>query len=378
MSSNSADGSLESLEALVRSTTSLLSQLERHIYAISSEKNLLDLSTPPADDATTDSGEGPGSVDVLSLAHDSASLIKAHVTKLSLLIINEPFTPSAIAKVLRELVAGPVPAIASAAQRCAAGTHTMVVRRDLAWKCFRVLKELGRFIETIPLDGRILAADRKNGTDGDKGSIVHTGIIWAACDDVTRLKGLGVVGLLVERMEEYRDTLQDTMDELKEWGEEVGEDDDEGDPNEQPITDDITQEMIDDLMQGQPIPRNDPDRIRERLDSCLKRLRLTILFYSAIIKRRIKTLPSLPVEQATPVTQRLNEVYPVLNFLTERFGDIAYAFYGLDARDIDECLDACFFDAFAAAEMLKAPWTGTQDGFTEWADKYQTSIKKPE
>ncbi|KAI1189771.1 hypothetical protein F5B17DRAFT_166904 [Nemania serpens] len=379
MSSNPADGSLESLKAVVKSTTSLISRLESHVYATATDSG--SGSGPDSDsgpDAETGSGSGSGSVDVLSLAHDSAKLIKAHVTKLSLLIINEPFTPSAIAKVLRELVAAPVPAIASAVQRCATDTHTAVVRNDLAWKCYRILKELGRFIDTIPLDGKILPDHRKNGANGDKGSIVHTGIIWAACDDVIQLKGLGVAGLLQKKLEEYRDTLQDMMEELKEWGEEVGEDAEEGDPDGQPITDDFTQDIIDDLMRGQPIPRNDPNGIRERLDSCLKRLRLTILFYSAIIKRRIKTLPSLPVKQAAPVTQRLNEVFPVLKNLTGHFEDISFAFYSLDARDIDGCLDTCFFDAFAAAEMLKAPWTGTQDGFTEWADKYQISIKKPE
>lgn len=380
MSSNPKDDSLERFKVLVQSTTSVISNIQSYIRDISRNKEPIDSSILLP--ASSGSGSGSGSIDVLSLAHDSASLIKAHVTKLSLLIINEPFTPSAIGKVLRELVIGPVPALASAVQHCAASTHTDVVRGDLSRKCASVLQELGRFIETIPLDGKILPDHRKNGANGDKGSIVHTGIIWAACDDVIRLKGLGITGLLVKQVEEYRDTLQDVMEELKEWAEEVGEDvgeDAEGaDPDGEPIAGVLTQDMIDDLMRGQPIPRNDPDRIRERLDSCLKRLRLTILFYSAIIKRRIKTLPSLPAEQTTPVAQRLNEVYPVLKNLTSHFEDIACAFYSLDPRDIDRCLDTCFFDAFAAAEMLKAPWTGTQDGFTEWADKYQMSIKKPE
>ncbi|KAK5625938.1 hypothetical protein RRF57_001654 [Xylaria bambusicola] len=138
------------------------------------------------------------------------------------------------------------------------------------------------------------------------------------------------------------------------------------------------QEMIDNLMTSQRIPRDDPDRIRERLDSCLKRLRLTTLLYSAIIQRRLKTLPPLITEQAPPVARRLDEVYPLLKSLPHRFGEVACAFYDLDTGAIDEAMDSCFFDAFAAAEMLKAPWTGTQDKFTEWADKFQVGIKKPD
>ncbi len=377
-------GSLGSLKALVQSTTSLITQFENSLHAVALDKALPDSSSTalPAPDAASE-------VDALSLAHDSASLIRAHATKLSLLIINEPFTPSAIATVLRELVAGPVPATATAVQLCTADTYTATVRQDLAWRCYRVLKELRGLVEAIPLDGKALPADRKNGANGDKGTIATTGVIWAACDDLILLKKLGIAGLLVKKAEEYKDTLQDVLEELKEWSEEVEEedeedDDDEGDENVQHITDELqnthvsAQQMIDDLMSSQRIPRNDPDRIRERLDSCLKRLRLTTLLYSAVIERRIKTLPSLPTKQATPIARRLDEVYPLLKSLPHRFGEVACAFYELDTSAIDRAMDSCFFGAFAAAEMLKAPWTGTQDRFTEWADKFQIGIKKPD
>ena len=338
--------------------------------------------------------DAAGSVDALSLAHDSASLIKAHTTKLSLLIINEPFTPSAIATVLRELVAGPIPATATAAQLCTADACTAIVRQDLAWRCYRVLKELRALIEAIPLNGTALPAHRKNGANGEKGSILTTGVIWAACDDLILLKKMGIAGLLVKKAEEYKDTLQDVLEELKEWSEEVdddeddqdeeGEEDGQGDDSVQHITNGVqsthlsAQQMIDDLMTSQRIPRDDPDRIRERLDSCLKRLRLTTLLYSAIIQRRLKTLPSLATGQAAPIARRLDEVYPLLKSLPHRFGEVACAFYDLDTDAIDKAMDSCFFDAFAAAELLKVPWTGTQDKFTDWADKFQVGIKKPD
>ncbi|KAI8628406.1 hypothetical protein F5Y19DRAFT_437582 [Xylariaceae sp. FL1651] len=374
-------GSLESLKALVNSTTSLITQFENLLHSIALDKALLDsYALPPTPDAA-------GLVDALSLAHDSASLIKAHTTKLSLLIINEPFTPSAIVKVLRELVAGPIPAIASAVQVCAADSYTAIARHDLAWRCYRVLKELRGFVDIIPLDGKILSADRKNGAKGDKGSIVATGVIWAACDDVILLKKLGIAGMLVKKAEEYRDTLQDVLEELKEWSEEDDGEDDDQDEEDELVQDAAnqlqdthisTQQMIDDLMTSQHIPRDDPEKIRERLDSCLKRLRLTTLLYSAIIKRRLKALPSLPTDHTISVAKRLDEVFPILKRLPHRFGEVACAFYDLDVGAIDRAMDSCFFDAFAAAEMLKTPWEGTKDEFTEWADKFQISIKKPD
>ncbi|TRX89039.1 hypothetical protein FHL15_010058 [Xylaria flabelliformis] len=379
MPPNAVDGSLESLKALVKSTTRLTVQLEKTVTSISSEKIPDSYARPLAHDAAAAT-----SVDVLALAHDSASLIRAHGTKLSLLIINVPFTPSAIMKVLRELVAGPIPAIASAVQLCAADTHTTVVRQHLAWKCRHVLHELHRLVKEIPLDGQVLPSHRKNGANGDRGSIVTTGVLWAACDEVIALKKLGITGILAKTVEEHRDTLQDTLEELKEWSEVEDEEDSEEDEDVQDIANELqnthisAQQMIDDLMTSHAIPRDDPDRIRERLDLCLKRLRLIILLYSAIIKRRVNTLPSLPTEQASPIIRRVDEVYLILRRLPPRFDEVASMFYDLNAAAIDEAMDQCFLDAFAAAEMLKAPWTGTKDVFTEWADKFQISIKKPD
>lgn len=390
MATPSATGnSLEALTSLVTTTKDLITQLETFLHAVSVDKSAAtttttppSLSSPAVDPATN--------VDPLSLAHDSASLIRAHTTKLSLLIINEPFTPSAIGTVLRELVAGPIPGIASAVQVCSAEKYTKVARQDLAWRCYRVLHELKALVEAIPLDGKILRNQQKN---GGKGSIAATAVVWSACDDVILLKKLGIAGMLVKKVEEYRDTLKDVLEELKEWSEEVDEDDDseeDGDANRSSndindVTDQLqnshisTQNMIDDLMNPQHIPRDDPDKIRERLDSCLKRLRLTTLLYSAVVKRRLKALPTLPVVAAeSTVTQRLDEVIPILKRLPHRFGDVACAFYDMDRVSIDREIDACFFDAFAASEMLMKPWEGQRDEFTDWAEKFQVSIKKPD
>ncbi|KAI1431042.1 hypothetical protein GGR50DRAFT_125079 [Xylaria sp. CBS 124048] len=385
MPPKAAEGSpaIESLKTLVQSTVALIHQVESNLHAIALDNPLPDSSaSAPANDAA-------GSIDVLSLAHDSATLVKAHTTKLSLLIINEPFTPSAIVKVLRELVAGPIPAIASAVQLCTAETYTKVVRQDLAWRCYRLVKELKSLVETIPLDGKILPADRKNGVDGNKGSVVSTGVIWAACDDVILLKKLGIAKLLVKKAEDYRDTLQDVLEELKEWSEEVDEEDEDDDDEDEEEDNDVqnvttqlsktslsAQEMLDDLMTSQHIPRGDPDRIRERLDSCLKRLRLTTLLYMAIVKRRIKSLPSMTSNEAPLIRQRLDEVYPILKRLPQSFGEVACAFYELDPESIDEAMSICLRDAVAVAETLKTPWNGERDEFSEWADKFQTSIQK--
>lgn len=189
------------------------------------------------------------------------------------------------------------------------------------------------------------------------------------------------------------------MEELKEWGEETEQDDEDGDDSDGDAQSDEhdqdvvqatsalestsisgprdAQDILDDLMNSQRyIPRDDPDKIRERLDSCLKRLRLTALFYQAVVKRRLKPLPRLPPASHSEVPARIDEVISILRRIPERFGSLAMAFYELDPSEIDRLMDECFFDAFAASELLVKPWEGQKDEFTDWALRFQVEIKK--
>lgn len=386
--SSSTSNPLAELNNIVSNTIALVTQLQDVLAKATSEKE-------------SGNSSSENNLDAVALARDSASLIKAHSTKISLLIINKPFTPTAITKVLRELVAGPLPALVSAVELCHADQYTRAVRKDLSWRCGRVLKEFKELVQRIPSDGEVLTDAKKNGSSGkaaEKRSIPVTGLLWATCDDVISLSKPGVAGYLVHKVEQYRDTLKDIMEELKEWGEEV-DDEDEGDDDEESnganpsgaedsnvgqLTESLeathiadTQAMLDDLLDSQQhIPRDDPDRIRERLDSCLRRLRLTALLYQALIKRRLKTLPPFPSLPGSDVPSRLDEIIDLLKSIPDRFGNLAMAFYDLDPQAIDGLMDECFFDAFAASELLAKPWTSQKDEFTDWAKKFQVEIKK--
>ncbi|KAK3904222.1 hypothetical protein C8A05DRAFT_42661 [Staphylotrichum tortipilum] len=385
---------LETLNASVTSTLTLLSQLDATVSSIAAH---------PQPSASTTQELQPvapavAPIDALSLAHDSSALIKAHATKISLLIINEPYTPTAIAKVLQELVTSPIPGLAAAVEACTPERYTLIIQQDLAWRAGRVFKELKELLSRIPKDGKVLVDGKKSasaGAAGGKGSIAATGVLWSACDDLMAFAKRGFAGNLAHRVEQLRDTLKDVMDELKEWGEETEDDeDDEGDGQSDAGGDGVAhgasdfqsgsvspardaQAILDDLMNSQRyIPRDDPDKIRERLDSCLKRLRLTTLLYQAAVKRRIKPLSHLPPDSLSDIPARLDEVMSVLKRIPERFGSVAMAFYELDRSEIDRLMDECFFDAFAASELLVNPWEGQKDEFSDWALRFQIEIKK--
>lgn len=386
---------LEALASVIGNALVLVDQLDAVVSSAAQKQVYHENKPQPIDEKLA---EATGPLDALSLAHDSAALIKAHATKISLLIINEPFTPTAITKVLRELVDGPVPSLAVAVEVCTPQRYTRTIQQDLAWRASRVLKEVKQLLSRIPKDGKVLSDAKKNasaGAAGGRGSIATTGVLWSACDDVTVFAKRGFAGALAYKVEQLRDTLKDVMEELKEWGEEADEDeDDEDEISEDEGSDSVAhaasnhestsisgtrdaQAVLDDLMNWQRhIPRDDPNKIRERLESCLKRLRLTTLLYQATVKRRLKPLPHLPPALHSDTQSRLDEIIFILKRIPERFGSLALAFYELDRSEIDRLMDDCFFDAFAASELLVKPWEGEKDEFTDWALRFQVEIKK--
>lgn len=377
---------LKNLDLIVQSSISLLSQLQVALAEIHRNPNA------PTPKPTSQDGKPREPVDAIALARDSAALVRAHSTKISLLMINEPFTPSAIITVLRDLTGGPLPGLASSLEECQPEKYTAVFRKELAWRCRAVLVELGQLLGKMPGNGQALSSSQQGFEKGEKGSLALTGMLWSACDDVTKLANAGVGGFFASKVGEWRDTLKDVMEELEEWGNEEP-DDDEDEEDEADAADALadqlqdthissTQDMIDDLMNtNTTIPKSDPDRIRPRLESSLKRLRLVTLLYTAIIKRRAKKLPPVPppgdaTGSAAVVPQRLDEVAELLKVMPDRFGDLACAFYELETEEIDSLMDQCFLDAFAASELLSEAWDGGKDEFTEWAQKFQAQIKK--
>ncbi|KAG5958576.1 hypothetical protein E4U58_005326 [Claviceps cyperi] len=392
MASHHPDTSLQTLDTLIQTASKLLTQLQSVLSELTRSKPSSLQHSSPIDPP----------LNALSLAHDSATLIRAHGTKISLLIINEPFTPSALCTVLRELIAGPIPGLASAAEACVPAQYTSVVSQEVASKAQRVLSELHALVQKIPSNGKILPTGKSRDgftAGGAKGSLPTTGLLWAACDEVIRLSELGVGGILAKKVAQWRETLCDIMEELKEWGEEEPDDEDEyedegGHDGVDHITTDLSttslspQALLDQLMNSQQaISKADPHRIRPRLEISLQRLRLVTLLYQALTKHRLKKLPSFPLAvSAAPETSsetdtntipaRLDEITSLLGTLPDRFGDLAGALYELDPEEVDRVMGRCFDDAVAAGELILMDWEGGRDVFSEWVARFQGEVRK--
>lgn len=335
------------------------------------------------------------SINALDLAHDAASLIRAHSTKLSLLMINKPFTPTAIAGVLREMMAGPLPALATTLELCDEATYTKTMQSELKWRVNRVYAELSVLIKEIPLSAELLRPEKMSGAAVARSSpsLTSTGIVWRACDELKDLKTLGIAGLMIQKAEQYRETLKDAIAELQEWGEDESDDEqedqeddkDEDDENDNAHEVDATQDAIDQLFHPtHHIPRIDTAKVRPRLESSLRRLKLMVLMYQAVVKRRLKTLPALlPYPDLPPKSEKLfhlraepstdPRIVPSLDALMEVLGkipdvadELASRFYELDVKGIDERMDECFFTGFAAVELVLLSWEDKRDEFSTW------------
>lgn len=357
---------LDALSSQVDNCTSIASQLAA---------TLADIYKNPSSTFTAHATTSTTSVDAVALSRDASNLAKAQATKISLLIINEPFTPSAITTVVRELASGPVPALAAAVQACDPALYTNVFRKEMAWRCQRLLKEIVELLSKIPKDGKVVAEKDRKGFSKQKGSLSSTGLLWSAADDVVKLANLGVAGYFVQKINTWRDTLQDVLEELKEWSEESAAADDDDDFADDTDDTDDAQKLVDDLMNSQKtIPQDDPEAIRPRLESSLRRLRLTLHLYQAISKRRLNKLPTLPADSDVP--KRLDEAAVILDRLPDEFSDLATQFYDLDGEGIDKGMSECFEDSAAAGELFVTNWVGDKDEFSTWVEKFLAEMKK--
>ena len=370
---------LDSLKLTVATVTVLIAQLEAAV------------KTPH-----TPAAPAQDNIDALTLAHDAAKLIKAHSTKLSLLIINAPFTPTAVTKVLSESASSALPALASAIEVCDSKTHTKIASSELLYRVQKVLSEFGTLLKIVPLDGKVLTPDQKNGPTGvsANGSLAQTGVVWQACESLMDLQVQGIAGLVVKKAEQYRDTLKDAIEELHEWAEEESDDeDDEGDDEEDAASDEghgkSAQEEIDDMFgESAHIPKSDPEKIRPRLLQSERKLKMMVLLYNAAIKRRFRSLPPLPSPSATepatgviePITsnpaERIDAIISSLQRIPDTADELANAFYELDSEGIDEAMKECWGAGMAAAELLRDSWNGGEDEFTAWVGKFKLEMKK--
>jgi len=316
----------------------------------------------------------------LHVLRDSAKLLRAHVTKLSLLLLNKPFTPSALYTVLREISATCLPAMMSAVELCTADVWGELLRSEVQARVRGVMREmdvcLAEVLTVAETEGKIGSGVRKQtALKKNRDSLASTGVVWQACDAVLELETLDVGGLAVRKAEMYRDMIKDAIEELQDWGQEADsedEDDDVADSADEakgPMRD-----SIEDMFNANnKLPKDKPD-LKKQLDEAIGKLKKINMLYTATIKRRLKTFTPAVARMAKHVST-MDEVINQLKEIPEMVDELANAFYELEPGMIELQIKAIVLEAEEVIKSIKLSWDGKEDEFTAWTTKWIEVIK---
>lgn len=317
----------------------------------------------------------PNPLDILS---DAATLLKAHVTKLSLLAINTPFTPSAVTKVIRELTGTCLPALISAVQICEQEKPIWggFMGREAQHRVRRVFKEL----ESLLREVRNIAQGAGAGFRGNRDSLSSTGVVWESCDALVELKKLGLAGLAVQKAEQWRDTIKDAITELQEWKE--GEDlDTEGqkdallDSDDEAVGGDT--DSIEDMFNAANSMPADRPELKQLVEEAMEKLKKIGILYQALIKRRLKPYKhetSGQKQGKQSSAEWLDSIVTNMRMIPHMVDELASTFYDLDEEQAKSVLERCVTKARDTAGLAELTYSGIEDEFTTWSKKWREAI----
>ncbi|KAL8822772.1 MAG: hypothetical protein Q9191_006503 [Dirinaria sp. TL-2023a] len=317
------------------------------------------------------------------LLHDSSTLLKAQTTKLSLLIINKPFTPSAISTIVSSISTGCLPAVISAFELCRPERYTKFLREHLKQTITRLLHEMAAILETIP------TAEEKDAGKEGRTTLANTGVIWEICDFLVSLANDGLANVAAQKAEAYHSLLKDAITELEAWNPDEEEDDglvtsdsssssehgasreDEGDPSP----------PLETAVNGMTLtPPPTPSPIRILLTESLATLRLIRLLYPALKKRRILNFPTISshtlLETHPDATQikRFDALIKQLGLFSENADELASALYSHDEDDVENQLSVMRENGRKCIDGMRLDWKGGEDEFTAWSGKWMQRL----
>jgi hypothetical protein len=353
---------LKALNSLIASTQAILAQFTATL----------------ADNAPTPTERIANPPNPLQVFSDAARLVKAHVTKLSLLVINKPFTPSAITGVLRELASTCLPALISGVQICQQDKNVWseLLSREAQLRTRRVFREL----ETLLLEIKSVAQGAEARSSGGRDSLSATGVVWESCDALAELKTLGIAGLAVQKAEQWRDTIKDAIEELQEWadGEDLeteGQNDELFDSDDEGVAGDDNDSLNGLFNAANSMPADRPE-LKELVEKAVEKLKKVDILYRALVKRRLKTYKDMPNadDKKKSSAEHLDELMENLKALPDSIDDLASNFYDLDEEAARVALSDCVKKACETAALAKLNYEGKEDEFSTWSKKWVEAV----
>ncbi|KAJ6262883.1 hypothetical protein Dda_1440 [Drechslerella dactyloides] len=392
------------------------------------------VSAPPAaDPAVAAASSTYAAIPLYTFLADFANLAKAHATKLGLLT-NPPIEASshpAIARILVDVtnsilpVASSVPYIASR-ERYGTITHDAVVKgvidtlkaieemvlaieSNLSNEAGAQEKEEQKLSKSIQ---RLQITDLRQATSASsatKSSYTSTGQIWSSADALLTISQKHLIGLVESKLRSHADMLNDCIAEFKEWvtdaaeelrGEDSGFEDEGSQSSSSVHADPAFDDDDDDEFWGSTGGTNKTKVTKEILataEATQKKLKLTSILYTAVMKRRVKDpstrLGGVFLSTKVPVdgdegggkeysvekernADRLERIVQTSNALVGKTDDLAAAFY--DGEEIGVVQSLRSEVVQLAAELAGAArldGDGGEDAPSAWFGKFLENIR---
>ncbi|KAL6718455.1 hypothetical protein ACLMJK_004546 [Lecanora helva] len=311
----------------------------------------------------------------LALLRDSCSILKTQTTKLSLLILNKPFTPSAITYILNECSGGCLPAMMSALQLFTPDKYTLLLHNHIKSSLSRIMMETLNLLDCIPQD--------EHGVDPqNRDTLASTGVLWGECDKMVTLASDGLVSLALQKVEQYHSLLKDAITELDEWDPDEEDSDSEAESvksieQEERSTISLEKHTTDSSRQN-----SINSSIAEVKERSLKSLRTVRLLYPTLQKRRISTFPNItnttsPQSLPPPRSlQNLDASISSAQYFTETADEVAGALYDGNEEQVVRKLKFLEREAESCSSTLRLNWQGQEDEFSEWIEKWVARLKE--
>lgn len=249
-----------------------------------------------------------------------------------------------------------------------------MMNKEVQARVRRVMREFEMLLTEV------LALAEGDGSSARRDSLSSTGVVWESCDALVELEQLGIGGLALQKAQQYRETIKDAIQELHDWAE--GDDlDTEGrvddllDPEDEGVEGD--KDSIDDIFNAaNSMPANRPElkALAEEADGKLKKV---VILYKALEKRRISTFKADATMKEPSIESRvarLDELMSYLRRIPFQIDELAGYFYDLDEDGSKLVLQKCLNEAVSASEIMRCDWSGHEDVFTPWLEKWKAAV----
>ncbi|KAL9625892.1 MAG: hypothetical protein Q9204_007758 [Flavoplaca sp. TL-2023a] len=354
----------------------------------------------------------------LALLHDSISILRAQVTKLSLLLLNKPFTPSAIASVLTSISTECLPGLMTVYEVCSPDTYGKVMQtevRNQLRDLVSAMRHLGDQTASMPDFANMNAPEGPEGSKdliGRREEILQvTGQVWSVCDRILAIASFGIVGLAMNNAKQWEALIKDAIEELEEWDPDADDDFDmdlDSEHEEKSSGEKVSGSAVKDEQQhqvndaptvrikhqsngtvldednttlsstSQP-PSTDPPpmtNIHSTKAKVLKLLKLIKMLFPALRKRRISTFPPftrLDTTSSLPPVHQIKQFSDVLAFCEDfstATDDLAGALYDQAADAVQAKMELTIAMACRCVDRVKKGWNEEEDEFTAWSGKW--------